>query len=358
MRSAAALASAPPATQATGALAPARYPDDAARAVRLLVLDRRRGALLDRRADDLPSLLGPGDLVVVNDAATLPASLAGRALGRAVEVRLAAWHGGARWTAVLFGEGDFRTPTEARPLPPVLEPGTPVAFEGGLGATVEAVDARAPRLVVLRFDRDGEPLWTALYRVGRPVQYAHHRTEVPLSLLQSPWAARPWAVEMPSAGRALSRGAVQGLRGRGVNVVALTHAAGLSSTGDAALDGRLPLPERYAIGAATVRAIEQARRGGGRVVAIGTSVVRALEGAAARRGGRLAAGAGVTDLVIGPGHRLAVVDALVTGMHVPGESHFELASAFASRTALRRAVEHAQRAGYRAHELGDALLVL
>src|SRR6185503_19337063 len=100
----------------------------------------------------------------------------------------------------------------------------------------------------------------------------------------------------------------------------LTHAAGLSSTGDAALDALLPLPERYDLAAATVAAVEHTKRAGGRVVAVGTTVVRALEGCFATHG-RLVAGMGETDLLLGPGQVLKVVDGIVTGMHEPHESH-------------------------------------
>jgi S-adenosylmethionine:tRNA ribosyltransferase-isomerase len=143
-----------------------------------------------------------------------------------------------------------------------------------------------------------------------------------------------------------------------VDVAVLTHAAGLSATGDPVLDDALPLPERYEIPEATVAAITDARAGGGRVVAVGTTVVRALEGSAASNRGRVRAGAGVTDLRIGSSHRPQVVDGLLSGIHDPGSSHFELLTAFAPRAFLESAAQHAEAAGYLAHEFGDACLVL
>src|SRR5438552_18652243 len=103
---------------------------------------------------------------------------------------------------------------------------------------------------------------------------------------------------MPSAGRPLSWEILLALRRRGARWASLTHAAGLSSTGDAALDAALPLPERYHIPAATVAAVAEARARGGRVVAAGTTVVRALEGAAATGVGDLRAGGGRADPVV------------------------------------------------------------
>ena len=100
---------------------------------------------------------------------------------------------------------------------------------------------------------------------------------------------------------------LEALRRKGVALATLTHGAGLSNTGDPAIDAALPLPERYAVPQATVDAVAAARAAGGRVVAVGTTVVRALEGAAADGGGELRAGAGVTALKLGPGTRRHVV---------------------------------------------------
>jgi len=164
-------------------------------------------------------------------------------------------------------------------------------------------------------------------------------------------------VEMPSAGRPLRWSQLLQLRRQGISVVSLTHAAGLSSTGDAALDGALPLAEHFEIPQATAEAISQAKRSGGRVVAVGTTVVRALEGSFAQRG-HLLASAGRTDLRIGPGFRPKVVDGLLTGIHEPGTSHFELTQAFASAGLLERAQAHAAARGYLSHEFGDSMLIL
>jgi S-adenosylmethionine:tRNA ribosyltransferase-isomerase len=117
------------------------------------------------------------------------------------------------------------------------------------------------------------------------------------------------------------------------------------------------LPERYHLPALSVETIEAARRGGGRIVAAGTSVVRALEDSAARFG-RLRAGDHVAELVLGELSPRRVADGLLTGMHPPGTTHFELMTAFAPRPLLGRAVEHAARAGYLEHEFGDAALIL
>jgi S-adenosylmethionine:tRNA ribosyltransferase-isomerase len=223
---------------------------------------------------------------------------------------------------------------------------------------VAAVSPISPRLVDLRFDRTGAALWSRLYRAGRPVQYAHVAAELALWHVQTRYAARPCAAELPSAGRPLAWELLLELRRRGVAFARVTHAAGLSSTGDAALDEALPLPERFEIPPETELAVARARASGARVVAVGTSVVRALEGAAAQSGGVLRAGAGRTGLRIGPGFRPAVADGLLTGMHEPTASHFALLQAFAPGALIERAYDHAARAGYLGHEFGDSNLIL
>jgi S-adenosylmethionine:tRNA ribosyltransferase-isomerase len=263
-----------------------------------------------------------------------------------------------RFTALLFGAGDHRTPTEERPPPPRLAAGAALDLGPDLEAVIERVWPASARLVDLRFRAGAARLWAALYRHGRPIQYAYVPDPLALWDTQTRYAARPVCAEMPSAGRPLTWEVLLELGRRGVGVAALTHAAGISSTGDAALDALLPLPERYEIPAETVRAVRAARQGGGRVIAVGTTAARALEGAAARGGGELAAGAGVTDLVIRRETQLRVVDGLLTGMHGPKESHYRILEALAPRDLLRRAHAHAEAEGYLAHEFGDATLVL
>ena len=141
--------------------------------------------------------------------------------------------------------GDWRTRTEDRPAPPPLGPGARLSFAPDLSAMVVEVSAVSARLVVLRFEQPGDAFWSALYRYGRPVQYAYTAGPLELWHTQSAWAARPWSVEAPSAGRPLSPTLLGDVARRGVKVAALTHAAGLSSTGEPALDRALPLPERY-----------------------------------------------------------------------------------------------------------------
>jgi S-adenosylmethionine:tRNA ribosyltransferase-isomerase len=165
-------------------------------------------------------------------------------------------------------------------------------------------------------------------------------------------------MEMPSAGRPLRWSLLLDLQKRGVQLATLTHAAGLSSTGDDDLDRALPLSEPYDIPAATVAAIDSARAIGKRVIAVGTTVVRALEACALANRGRLVAGPGEADLRIGTGFVPQIVDAMYTGIHEPDTSHFRLLQAFAPTTLLERAWSHAAHEGYSIHEFGDSSLIL
>jgi S-adenosylmethionine:tRNA ribosyltransferase-isomerase len=332
-------------------MTPAQHPRDDPRTTRLLVVDAASDTLRDGPTSDLADLLGAGDLLVFNDAATMPASLQGHGPGgEALELRLASEHEGCTFAAVLFGAGDWRQRTEDRPPPPHVEVGDRLAF-ATLNATVVAIDPAMPRLLTVRFDRNGADLWAGLYASGRPVQYSYLTRALDLWDVQTPFAGRPWAVEPPSAGFAMSWELLLALRQRGVAFARLTHAAGLSSTGDAALDRRLPFAERYEVPEATLRAIAETRTRKGRVIAVGTTVVRALESARLRP-------AGFTDLHLQAGSQLANVDGILTGMHEVGTDHFELLEAFAPHALLLRANQQATALGFLGHEFGDAALIL
>jgi S-adenosylmethionine:tRNA ribosyltransferase-isomerase len=336
----------------------ARWPRDHPEANKLLHISPATGRITDRRVEHLPELLRSGDLLVVNDAATLPASLQGRTEdGAPIELRLLAREEGGTWTAVLFGAGDWRMRTEDRPPPPTLPVGARLLL-GSLTARVVEVQPPSPRLLRVAFDAQGAALWAGLYRSGRPVQYSYLTGPLALWHIQTSYAARPWAAETPSAGLPLSWTLLLELRRQGVRFASLTHAAGLSSTGDALLDAMLPRPERFDIPTSTVEAIHATRGAGGRVVAVGTTVVRALEGRAASSNGILTPGEGVTDLLLGPGFVPRVVNGLLTGVHEPTTSHATLLQAFAPLPLLHEAARMAEKLGYLGHEFGDSCLLL
>lgn len=320
---------------------------------RLLVVDRDSGMRRDTTIEDLPCYLRSGDVLVINDAATLPASLR---ISAELEVRLVSHHDDRSWWGVAFGAGDYAIPTELRPPPPTLAVGDAIKLPG-LSATVAALSPWSLRLLLLRFAETGPVLWQKLYELGRPIQYAYVRSPLELWDVQTSYAGRPVAMEMPSAGRPLTFAILQRLKSRGIEIVPLTHAAGVSSTGVTAIDERLPLPERYWLSGSAVNALTRAFRAPRRIIAVGTSVVRALEDNFGRHG-RLIEGSFEAHGRLGPASTLRVVDGLLTGMHEPGTSHFDLLQAFVPASLLQSSVQHATERGYLTHEFGDSALLL
>ncbi len=346
---------------------------------RLLVVDT------DGRITDVPrsrfvELLQPNDLVIANDAATLPASLRGVHLpsGAEIEVRLAGQPslafdrerasarpgqalavGSTEWRstfrAVVFGAGDFHTRTEDRPLPPPLAPGDRLSLGEELSATVDGLFDH-PRLILVRFDGSSDTVWAGLARHGRPIQYAHVPTPLALWDVWTPIAGRPVAFEAPSATFVLDWKSIRAMRQRRIAFATITLAAGISSTGDPELDRRLPFDEAYRIPRATASAIRETRAHGGRIVAVGTTVVRALEHAAAGDG-IVHAGDGVADQRVGRATPLRIVDAILSGTHEPGSSHYLLLRAFLDDSALAGADAALETLGYRTHDFGDSVLI-
>jgi S-adenosylmethionine:tRNA ribosyltransferase-isomerase len=327
---------------------------------KLMLIDTR-GVLRHALRATFAEWLRGNDLVVANDAATLPASLRGThtRTGARIEVRLAGRRSldadaVSSFDAIVFGEGDFRTRTEERPPPPALLPGDRLLL-GPLHATIDKTLGH-PRWVTLTFEGTPAEIWAGLARHGRPIQYAHVPAPLALWDVWTSHAALPAAFEPPSAGFLLSWRVQAEIRARGAQFATLTHAAGISSTGDPALDARLPFDEPYFIPRATAEAIRKAKSLGGRIVAIGTTVVRALEHAATEDG-FIIAGCGVADQRIGADTGLRVVDAIVSGTHEPGSSHHELLRAFASDASLARAQDEFERRHYTTHEFGDSVLI-
>ena len=340
---------------------PVQRPRDA----RLLVVNAA-GHITHAPRSRFVDFLQPGDLLVANDAATLPASLHGVHLpsGAALEVRLAGRSSLAAedvhaFSAVVFGAGDFRARTEDRPMPPPLMPGDRLALgparEQPLLATVEDL-LDHPRVVVLCFDGSPHAVWAGLARHGRPIQYAHMPTPLAMWDVWTPIAGLPVAFEPPSASFALDWRSIGAMRERGIRFATITLAAGISSTGDPELDRRLPFDEPYRIPKTTASAIRQVGAEGGRIVAVGTTVVRALEHAAARSG-VVRAGEGVANQRIGQASRLRIVDVILSGTHEADSSHYQMLRAFLDDAILADANVQLEALGYRTHEFGDSVLI-
>lgn len=317
---------------------------------RLLVARRCDEGLVDTVFRDLPAHLAPGDLLVVNRSATLPAAVP---TTDGLVVHLSTELPDGRWVV------ELRRPCGAGTSPHgaaragdslQLRGGGRVELLGPFGVGPDRPSA-GTRLWVARLGLPG-PLLPYLLRAGRPIRYGCTDEAWPLAAYQTVFATEPGSAEMPSAGRPFTPSLLGRLRRRGVQVATITLHAGVSSQEA----GEPPHPERYAVPETTVAAVASARRRGGRVVAVGTTVVRALETVASADG--LRAGAGWTDLVITPERGVRAVDGIITGWHEPEASHLQLLSAVAGTEVLTRSYAAALRLGYRWHEFGDLHLIL
>ncbi|HTQ94463.1 MAG TPA: S-adenosylmethionine:tRNA ribosyltransferase-isomerase, partial [Streptosporangiaceae bacterium] len=291
---------------------------------------------------DLPGLLLPGDLLVINTTATLPAHVR-------ISAEQAVHFSGPRpdgsWLTELRLLRGKSTVPNGRGYP-----GQRLSLPGGVTLTLES--RITARLWQARLSVAVVPY---LLRYGSPIRYSYVPREWPLSYYQTVFAREPGSAEMPSASRPFSPSVVTRLVAAGVLIAPLTLHCGVSS-----LEGdEEPYPEPYDVPPATAELVNHVRARGGRVIAGGTTVVRALETAAlGRTDGRVGAAAGWTSHVVTPETGVRAVDGLLTGLHEPRSSHLRMLAAFAGPELLGRCYRTAIDAGYLWHEFGDVHLLL
>jgi S-adenosylmethionine:tRNA ribosyltransferase-isomerase len=334
------------------ALRPA-VPREAARLLRVAA----DGAREDRTIADLPELLQPGDVLVLNDTRVIPAQLEGRRLGRGeaeprIGVTLHRRVGPATWKAFVRG---------ARKL----KAGDEVAFSNG-GASIGAVVAEAggDGEMTFVFTLEGDALDAAVASVGAvplPPYISSKRAadERDRTDYQTIHAREDGAVAAPTAGLHFTPELVDALDRRGIAREYLTLHVGagtfLPVKADTTEAHRMHA-ENGRIDAATAARLTSARRDGRRIVAVGTTSLRLLE-SAAKEDGTIESFEGSTDIFITPGYRFRAVDRLLTNFHLPRSTLFMLVSAFGGLDAMRAAYAHAIGAGYRFYSYGDACLL-
>ncbi len=320
-------------------------PRDAARLLEV----RGDGTLKDHVFGDLPDLLRPGDVLVVNDTRVIPTRLAGRRGEARVEATLHRAEAPDRWRA-------FARPAKR------LKPGDQIDFADDLAAQV--IDKGEGGEVLLKFDRAGADLLAALQARGAmPLPPYIKRPTGPddrdRADYQTVFAARDGAVAAPTAGLHFTAALLAALEARGVRRVALTLHVGagtfLPIKADAISD-HVMHAEYGEISQSTAAAINAARAAGGRVVAVGSTALRLLEAAAAPDG-TVRPFAGETDIFITPGYRFRAVDLMLTNFHLPRSTLFVLVAAFAGLDRMRAAYSHAKNGGYRFYSYGDACLL-
>jgi len=317
---------------------------------RLMRLPRPEGPPTDHVFRDLPRLLRPGDLLVVNRSRVFPARLLGRREGGGgAEVFLLRDLGGDRWQALVRPGRRLR-------------PGAHVTVDPGLTVVVEtaAVGPEGRRIVQLRADTGS--VEAALERAGHvPLPPYIRRPDRPedRARYQTVFAREKGSVAAPTAGLHFTPALLEALSAAGIRIAEVVLHVGPGTfrpvTAEEVEDHHLEA-EPYVVPEETANAIAATRAAGGRVVAVGTTVVRTLE-AAARDDGFVPAGAGETALVVRPGFTFRVVDALVTNFHLPRSSLLLLVAAFAGRERVLGAYAEAVRRGYRFYSYGDAMLL-
>ena len=315
---------------------------------RMLALDRDTGSWADRRVRDLPQLLRPGDLLILNDTRVVAARLHGsKPSGGRVEVLL------ERPCA------EREALVQLRASKPV-RPGLVIATAGGpLEVTAREDDlwrVRLPGPVFEFFDRWGE--------VPLPPYIARAPEAADRQRYQTLFAREPGAVAAPTASLHFDEALLAAIAARGVQTEFVTLHVGAGTfqpVRTERVEEHLMHAERVTVGAATCEAVAATRAQGGRIVAAGTTVVRALESAALRAAERGAAAlepwSGDTALFIRPGFRFQLVDALLTNFHLPESTLLMLVCAFAGREAVLGAYRHAVAAGYRFFSYGDAMFL-
>ncbi|MBW0013094.1 S-adenosylmethionine:tRNA ribosyltransferase-isomerase [Mycobacterium sp.] len=328
-------------------------------AVKLLVArpsggtTRLPGKVSHTRFADIGDHLRPGDLLVVNNSATLPAAVDGRRAGRLIAVHFSSARADKVWVVEPRPAGDAGAHLND------VRPGERIELPGGAALLVMS---SYPRAGVA-----GSRLWTArvilegpegsvvpyLARYGRPIKYSYVPRRWPLAYYQTVFARRPGSAEMPSAARPFSTELVTNLVAAGIAIAPITLHTGVSS----AEAGEPPVPEPFELPAATARLVNLTKAASGRVIAVGTTVTRALESGADVNGVVRPTG-GWTDLVLGPGRPCRVVDGLITGWHDAGASHLLLLEAVAGHELLAEAYREAVEHGYLWHEFGDSALFL
>ncbi len=320
-------------------------------------MDRSTGALTDAQVADLPGLLTPGDLLVVNNTRVFAARLLGRRIpsGGAVECLLLREEQPGLWTALMH-------PGQK------LKPGARVLFEGEGGAIeAEVLDRHFfGRRTVRLQPRHGTPqdlhdLIDALGHIPLPPYIKRPDTPADRERYQTIFASPRGSVAAPTAGLHFTPEIIERLRARGVEHAEITLHVGYGTFKPVRVDeveAHAVDPEHYEISQGAADAIARARREGRRVVAVGTTTTRALEDGASRHGGEVRPGAADAELFIRPGHQFQTVGGLFTNFHLPRSSLLMLVAAFAGHEPVMAAYREAVRRRYRFYSYGDAMLIL
>jgi S-adenosylmethionine:tRNA ribosyltransferase-isomerase len=313
-------------------------------AARLMVVPLDGRPCRQHRISDLPSLLHPHDVLVVNDTKVLPARITGyrRPGGGKVEMVFVKEVGQGLWEALLRGG----------------KPGQVIDLDQETSASI--VHGGTQSVVRVNSPRPFQELLAEKGQMPLPPYIKRAPTEQDRTWYQTIYARSDGSIAAPTAGLHFTAQLLTALRRQGVNVVSVTLHVGLGTFSPVRTDdiGQHRMgSEPFEVPAETAAAIRRARRDGGRIVAVGTTAVRALE-AAVDTNGDVRASKGETDLFITPGYQFRVVSGLLTNFHLPRSTLLMLVSAFGGLERMRAVYEEAIRERYRLYSYGDAMLIL
>ena len=325
----------------------AQHPLERRDASRLLVLDRATAAISHHRFAELPDLLRPEDVLVLNQSKVIPARLHGRKpTGGHVEFLLVEPTAEDAWRTM---------------MKPGLKVGQRATFGAGadaLNATVLEIEPDGPRIV--RFDRGGRELHDAIWRLGEmpTPPYVHEHLADP-DRYQTVFARTEGSVAAPTAGLHFTPETLDALRARGVEIEFVTLHVGLGTFRPVKVEEVAEHKmhhERCEVALDVAARLTAAKRAGRRLVAVGTTAARTLE-SAADESGEIRPFVGETGIFIYPGYRFRAVDALITNFHLPRSTLLMLVSALAGRENVLAAYQEAVRERYRFFSFGDAMLI-
>jgi S-adenosylmethionine:tRNA ribosyltransferase-isomerase len=312
---------------------------------RLMVLNRKTGAIEHAIFSDIERLFLPGDLLVLNDtrvfSCRLPAKKAG---GGKAEIFLVSEREKNLWDALMKGGTGV---------------GRKFELESGIEAEVTAKGADETWTVRFLGVSDIREVLPAVGRVPLPPYIKRTPTEADQERYQTVYASQEGAVAAPTAGLHFTRELFQRLGAKGVEHVMVTLHVGPGTFQPVRTDRineHRMLPERYVIAEEAAASINRAREEGRRVIAVGTTSVRTVETAA--RNGVVTPGGGSSDLFIHPGYRFRAIDGLITNFHLPKSTLLMLVSAFGGREQVLAAYREAVEKKYRFYSYGDAMVIL
>ncbi len=311
---------------------------------------------------DLPFILNKKSTLVLNNAMTLPAMFMGKLAGQKIELRLVSnlnsdFRTFNRWYGILLdGNTDWRTRTEFRTVELNHASSSTIQFSDGCGIKITDQIRKSLWEVTINPSNEHPTALDVIFSHGQFIQYSHLTHELQPWDVQSIVFTIPAALEPPSSHFQLTWQLLSELREKGHNIVYITHGSGVSDLGYPELDHFLPFPELYRVGKDAATMLNESVDTSYQIVAIGTSVTRALEHNF-NINQQFNEGIFLATNRLSSKNQAKVVEAMLTGMHLPNTSHYDLMRGFLPDQMVHQSFKYAKANNFRWHEYGDLTLV-